>query len=427
MSQLDPLFVRTFQNHRHAINWISFSPNGEYLASVSDDRSVVVNGLSDESNNLFYKFSGHSGVVTSVAMTNTFLVSASKDCTAKLWRLDQSEGIHYTTDANTYRCHQSPINCVDISYDQMQFCTASDDRMIKLWSTSSTNKLMQTLSGEHSNWIRHARFAKLNAYLLASAGDDSVICIWDLRAKQAAIRLASKRRSTHFLGVQWHPTCEYFISSSSSDCLIRVWDLRFEKTIQCYQIHDGFVSSTDFHPNGTHLISSSTDHTCKLIDLLEGKTLVTLRAHHGAVNCAKFSPNGEYFATAGQDHTVIYWKSNLRNDDTSDDDDIRSISFEPDIAPINHFDSADRFIRKSSQTKSKLNGKSVGSSHSCKMDTKSTLSSKDASTLSSSSDSDYSVSILKGILQQVEVITDSVLSLEQRLNNLEDKFDKLHF
>ena len=408
----DPTFLKCFQNHHFSINWITFSPNSQYLCSASDDNNAMLWCLDDEqrTSNTCYKFVGHKDSVTSVAMTDNFIISASKDCTARLWRINQDDISNCSSDSIQYRCHKSPINSVHINVDGSQFCSASDDQTIKLWSTTCANKLLCTLSGGHSNWIRHARYSKLNSNLLSSCGDDGNICIWDIRSKEAAIRLTSKRRSTHFLGIQWHPTCEYIISSSSSDCLLRIWDLRYEKTIQFYQLHNGIVSSSDFHPNGNYLISSSMDQTCKIIDVLEGRNLFTLKAHTGPVNCAQFSPDGQYFATAGQDHVILLWQSNLNtqhcnnnnNDDViiddNDDDDIQSICFDPNQQMNKSFN-----VTKNDKKSDDI------------------VSSDDHHPLKLSN----SISILKCILQQLETMTDSILHIDQRLTLLEEKFQSL--
>lgn len=440
----DPTFLKCFQNHKLSINWIAFSPNSSYLASVSDDNNVMLWTVNDRSNTC-YKYIGHKDSVNSIALANTFMVSGSKDCTARLWRIDQREIVenNISSESIVYRCHKSPINCIDLNFDNSQFCTASDDQTVKIWSCSCANKLISSLNGEHSNWVRHARFSKLNPNLLSSCADDGTICIWDIRSKDAAIKLSSKRRSTHFLSVQWHPTCEYIMSSSSSDCLVRIWDLRYEKTIQFYQVHNGIVSSSDFHSSGNYLISSSIDQTCKIIDLFEGRTLFTLRAHTGPVNCATFNSTGEYFATAGQDHVVLLWQSNLPtsnydNDDknSEDEDDIRSITYDPNAHCTNIFNDSEKVVE--SMKKNRLNSQTVSNK-------KSTISNETSSRMDYCSiDNDLndnfnhtgqskntigdnlklenSMSVLKCILQQLDTITDSILQIDQRLTNLEDKF-----
>lgn len=432
---LDPSFIQCYQNHRQSVNWLSFSPDSNYLASASDDKTIILWNLSRS--NVCYKYTGHIEAVTTVALTNSFMISGSKDYTARLWRLsDQNEGVIYS-DSSIYRCHQSPIRCVDINADESQFCTSSDDKTVKIWSTTSTNKFISSLSNEHTNWVRHARFSKLSPFLLSSCGDDGLICIWDIRSREAAIKLNSKRRSySHVLGIQWHPNCEYIMSSSSADFSIKIWDLRYEKSVQCYQVHDGFVNSTDFHSSGNYLISSSVDQTCKIIDLYEGRTLFTLRAHTGQVNCAQFSPNGEHFASAGQDRGVLLWKSNLpglADYCSDDDDDVRSIASFVDAPPINAFDADEvKSIRsrigaiKNEANQSQVTIKREISDIGISREVYTPLT-KPAVPYMAPNDSlnidKNCVNIMKSILQQLGVITDSILDIDKRLTTMEKKVE----
>ncbi|UXI22744.1 Uncharacterized protein NH340_JMT08687 [Sarcoptes scabiei] len=442
----DPTFLKCFQNNHFAINSVAFSPNSNFLASASDENNVILWTLNNS--NTYYKYVGHKDSVQTVSVADSFMVTGSKDCTARLWRTDErqtSNDGNITSESIIYRCHKSPINCVDISPDETQFCTASDDQTVKIWSCSCANKIITTLNNGHSNWIRHARFSKLNPNLLASSGDDGVICIWDCRSKETAIQLTSKRRSTHFLSVQWHPTCEYVIASSSSDCLIRIWDLRYEKTIQFYQVHNSIVSSSDFHPSGNYLISSSLDQTCKIIDVFEGRTLFTLKAHTGPVNCVSFSSDGKYFASAGQDHVVLLWRSNLPN--KKDDkfvEDCDSIDVDVNEKnPINDFNKYSSNKNTHKETKIKQLKKSLDEDRlasSKLLSTKNNLIRNDLSDLngklsidsiSASSPTsngfhlqESSIEILKCVLQQLETITDSILQIDQRLTMLEDKFKR---
>lgn len=431
---MDPVYCRVLHNHRLSINWLSHSPNGAYLASCSDDRSLIVSTLSSANTN--HSYVGHSDSVTSVALSNSVMVSGSKDCTVRLWRLNKGDGSQYSNDSSVYRCHQSAVRCVDINYDENLFCTSSDDKTVKIWSTTTTNRVIHSLANEHTNWVRHARFSKLTPYLLSSCGDDGLICIWDIRKKEAAIKLNAKRRLTHFFSVQWHPTCEYIMASSSSDFYIRVWDLRYEKTSQCYQIHEGFVSSTDFHPSGKYLLSSSVDQTCKIVDLFQGKTLFTIKSQEGQVNCAQFSPGGSYFAIAGQDRSVYYWKSNLSSfDDTEDGDDIRSICVESDVPPLHDFEHTESPSKKtghSTDPSPKITKvKSLNSLDTDSLDEASSKSEDSVDgnqneanfTFSSKtfqSSNDFSV-MMENILRQLNRLTAIVENLNDRVSKLEDK------
>ncbi|MEH2117304.1 hypothetical protein [Nostoc sp.] len=66
---------------------MAFSPNGEYIASGSDDKTVKVWQLN--TGELIHTFNGHSAEVYAIAFSadGKTLVSGGKDKTIKIWQL----------------------------------------------------------------------------------------------------------------------------------------------------------------------------------------------------------------------------------------------------------------------------------------------------------------------------------------------------
>ena len=78
--------LRTFKGHAQGVPGVSFSPDGEIIATASLDNTVKLwnsNGI------LLRTLTGHTGAVTEVSFSpdGTFLVSASHDQTAILWNV----------------------------------------------------------------------------------------------------------------------------------------------------------------------------------------------------------------------------------------------------------------------------------------------------------------------------------------------------
>ena len=66
-----------------------------------------------------------------------------------------------------------------------------------------------------------------------------------------------------------------------------------------------------FHPSGNYLLSASSDNSLKIFDLIEGRPFYTLHGHKAPVLDAAFSPSGEFFASGGADEQVLVWKTNF--------------------------------------------------------------------------------------------------------------------
>ena len=78
--------IRTMVRHSDKVRSVAFSPNGQYLASGSDDETVKLWLV--ESGECTRTMEGHSYDVLSVAFSpdGPYLASGSYDSTIKLWK-----------------------------------------------------------------------------------------------------------------------------------------------------------------------------------------------------------------------------------------------------------------------------------------------------------------------------------------------------
>ncbi|HEY9609691.1 MAG TPA: WD40 repeat domain-containing protein, partial [Allocoleopsis sp.] len=78
--------LQTLKGHAQGVSRVSFSPDGEIIATASMDNTVK---LWNSDGILLTTLTGHTGVVTGVSFSpdGTFLVSTSHDQTAILWNV----------------------------------------------------------------------------------------------------------------------------------------------------------------------------------------------------------------------------------------------------------------------------------------------------------------------------------------------------
>ncbi|KAF6017506.1 POC1A [Bugula neritina] len=119
-----------------------------------------------------------------------------------------------------------------------------------------------------------------------------------------------------------------------TDNTVKVWDIRVNKLLQHYTAHNAPVNDVAFHSSGNFLISASDDNTIKVFDLLEGRLFYTLHGHQGSVTATDFSRNGEYFATGGADEKCLVWKTNFDKTDYSAVLKAHKVSSEPRSARL---------------------------------------------------------------------------------------------
>jgi WD40 repeat protein len=100
----------TYRSHIDTVNAISWSPDGKYIASGSDDKTVQV-WYSVTGGNPLVVYQQHTDTVNSVAWSSNgnLIASASNDGTVRIWQ--PADG----TNVYTYQGH-SPNGTVNAVY-----------------------------------------------------------------------------------------------------------------------------------------------------------------------------------------------------------------------------------------------------------------------------------------------------------------------
>ncbi len=161
--------ILTLTGHSGEVNAVATSPDGQKIASGSDDQSIKIWNLSRGQE--LRTLTGHSNWVYSVAISpdGETLVSGSKDNTIKVWSLNTGR------DLRTLTGHSSYVNAVAISPDGQKIATGSDDKTIKVWNLN-TGEDLGTLRG-HSGSVYAVAFSS-DGQKLVSGSADKDIKIW---------------------------------------------------------------------------------------------------------------------------------------------------------------------------------------------------------------------------------------------------------
>ncbi|YAF94612.1 MAG: caspase family protein [Nodularia sp. CChRGM 3473] len=96
-------------------------------------------------------------------------------------------------------------------------------------------------------------------------------------------------------------------------------------------IHNSWVSSVNFSPDGQILAAANADNTIQLWSR-DGKFLATLTEHNDGVNSVSFSPDGQMLASASSDKTIKLWNRDgkLLKTLTGPIHGVNSVRFSPD-------------------------------------------------------------------------------------------------
>ncbi len=278
--------------HTEAVYDIAFSPDGRTLASGSADRTIRLWDRTTGKETTV--FSGHSGGVGGVVFSpdGRTLASASEDETIRLWDLAIGKEMAVFV---------ARARSVAFSPEGRVLVSGSDDNTIRLWDPA-TGKEMAVLTG-HTGLVFSVAFSP-DGRTLASGSEDNTIRLWDpATGKETGVLTG---HTGEVFSVAFSPDGRT-LASGSQDNTIRLWDLASGKETAVLLGHTAELSSVAFSPDGRTLASGSVDSTIRLWDLATGKAPAVLSGHTGGVSSIAFFPDGRTLASGSGDNTIRRW------------------------------------------------------------------------------------------------------------------------
>ena len=256
---------------------VTYSPDGKLLAAASSNSIQLYDAQSGQKLNLI---TGHTDAVRSVDFSpdGQTLASGSEDNTVRLW--DVQTG----TLIRRFLGHRYNVNSVSFSPDGQTIASGSTDETIRLWDVQTGAKKM-TLVG-HEVTIHSVSFSP-DGQTLASVGVYRRVFLWDVQTG-ARIREFTGH-STDVLSVSFSPDGQT-LASSQWDHTIHLWDVQTGIEKRILRGHAGPVYSVVFSPDGQAIASSGYDKTVRLWNVQTGAVKQVLRGHTSKVPGGEFQP-----------------------------------------------------------------------------------------------------------------------------------------
>jgi WD40 repeat protein/serine/threonine protein kinase len=303
--------------HSGAVHGVAISPDGERIASSSQDDFVSI-WDAQTGRKLFPSFKAHEGSAQSVAFSpdGHLLATGGGDATVVPPR-----GTVIVWDAETgqmlrkLEAHSRVVLQIAVSPDGQRLASVSWVKMsnempvrgeMKVWDVTTGNLLL-TVPG-HEGRMNCVAFSP-DGKRLATGSSDTTVKIWDAQTgeEQRTFRGHCQPVSC----VAFSPDGRLLASGSGQslqgESELMVWDGETCKELFALRGHQGTVRGVAFSPDGRRLASASVDRTVKLWDVKTGKEALTLRRHLDAVMSVAFSRDGCRLVSASVDQTVRIW------------------------------------------------------------------------------------------------------------------------
>ncbi|KAJ1548082.1 hypothetical protein HK096_005567, partial [Nowakowskiella sp. JEL0078] len=289
--------ANTLSGHIGAVNSVAFSANGQRLISGSFDHHIKIWDI--KSGECLQTFEGHVGNVWSAefAIGGEFVISGSDDQTSKVWSIETGECIH------TCSGHTAGVWAISCSPDKETFASGSFDRSIKIWNIK-TGELIKTLTG-HTGTIWTVSYSYDGNFLTSGSFDRSVR-VWHVETGE---NLKTFNGHTNTVYCCRFSLDAKYVISASNDATIKIWDMETDKCINTLYGHNGSVWSIALSPNGNTLASGSFDKSVKLWNW-KHQGSKTISGDSGSIWAIAASPDGKWIASGANDTYVRLWDVN---------------------------------------------------------------------------------------------------------------------
>ena len=275
--------IHTLGGHTQGVESVSWAPDGKYIASGSGDREVKI--WDARTGTCIRTLEGHIGLITSLSWSpdGKHIASGSGDKTIKVWDAITGTCIH------TLRGHTNWTESISWSPDGKQIASCSNDETVRVWDANA-GTCIRTLHG-HTNWVNSVSWSPDGQYI-ASGSRDETVKVWNANAGTCVHTL--KGHTNWVYAVSWSPDSKYIVSSSG-DKTVRVWDTNTGTYIHTLESHTRLIRSVSWSPDGKHIASGSWNETIiKIFDADTGTCIYTLEGHIYGLNSVSWSSNGKF-------------------------------------------------------------------------------------------------------------------------------------
>jgi len=313
--------------HADSVLAVTFSPDGQTLASGSADNSIILWEVS--SGQPITTLNAHTDNVLAVAFSpdGQTLASGSADNNIIRWEVSSGRPIFTlkepTEDIPTAFALQNGLPITTLTKptgDVSAMVFSSDGQILASGSSDSNIILWELSSGQPTSLQGATRSVSAMAFsplgrILASGSSGTGIILWESKDVPDRLTLIGHHQEPAWYAV-FNPQGN-LVASAGQDGILHVWDahtgaikleLRGHGTGRTTETRCPVcIQRINFDSTGAKLLSAGWDGTARLWDV-QTKQSIVLVAYQDRLTDAKFSPDGALIATASvEDRQILLW------------------------------------------------------------------------------------------------------------------------
>lgn len=249
------------------------------------------------------RFDGHQDTIWSLAFSpdGQFLASSSEDRTVRRWDLATGEGriLPYH--------HDQGVNAVAYSPDGKLLASAGEDGVVRLWDRSRKH-----------HWAGYCRRGTVNSVAFSSDGKvlaggggktwpPAEVILWKASSGDVLARVDTLLAEVTTLAFSHRD--DHLLVTGDVKGVVRIWHEHLRPGPSLPHGHHGPVRSLAMYPGGNLAVSAGDDGHLVGWNFAAGKKVLTVLANPSGVMAIALSPDGERLAVAGYDGAVAVWEA----------------------------------------------------------------------------------------------------------------------